>query len=114
MKKFKKNVKQILALFSVALLVALIIATFVVAVVDSLSPLFYGLLFTIIGLPILLWIWLEIYRWFMEKKELSKHYGEIPEEFLSDSDDSFTPSESSVPSVTNSAKTKKSPHTTKK
>lgn len=62
--KRKKTPKQIAALVCVILLLSLYIFTFIVALLDfpDSDRLFAACLTATIGLPILLWIYLELYK----------------------------------------------------
>ena len=57
----KKSLKQIGAIISIILLVALSVATLLAAVFDKSGRLFQALLVATIGLPILLWIYIWMY-----------------------------------------------------
>lgn len=57
----KKSFKQIGAIISIILLLALSVATLLAAIFDKSGRLFQALLVATIGLPILLWIYIWMY-----------------------------------------------------
>lgn len=71
-KKDKKiSPKQIAAMICVVLLVGMYVATLIVALLDfsGWDRLFQACLVATIGLPILLWIYIWLYKQVKEKKE---------------------------------------------
>ena len=71
-KKDKKiSPKQIAAMICVVLLVGMYVATLIVALLDfpGRDRLFQACLVATIGLPILLWIYIWLYKQVKEKKE---------------------------------------------
>ena len=71
-KKEKKiSPKQIAAMICVVLLVGMYVATLIVALLDfpGWDRLFQACLVATIGLPILLWIYIWLYKQVKEKKE---------------------------------------------
>lgn len=70
----KKKIKQIAAIIIILLLLSLYIITFVFALTDSPNSgrLFQASLFATIGIPILLWIWLSLYKAYITRKEKQK------------------------------------------
>ena len=71
-KKDKKiSPKQIAAMICVVLLVGMYVATLIVALLDfpGWDRLFHACLVATIGLPILLWIYIWLYKQVKEKKE---------------------------------------------
>ena len=71
-KKGKKiSPKQIAAMICVVLLVGMYVATLIVALLDfsGWDRLFQACLVATIGLPILLWIYIWLYKQVKEKKE---------------------------------------------
>ncbi|MDD3204975.1 MAG: hypothetical protein PHS74_04465 [Lachnospiraceae bacterium] len=67
----KKKIKQISAIIAIVILVGLYVATFIFAITDSPNSgrMFQASLFATIGIPILLWIWLCLYRAITKKDE---------------------------------------------
>lgn len=57
----KRNMKQIAAIIAIVLLVALSIATLLVAIFDKSGRLFQAFLVATVATPILLWIYIWLY-----------------------------------------------------
>ena len=69
--KKKASPKQIAAIICIVLLVGMYVATLIVALLDfpGSDRLFAACLVATIGLPILLWIYIWLYKQVKEKKE---------------------------------------------
>lgn len=69
--KRTRTPKQIAALVCVFILLSMYIITFIVACLDfpNSDRLFAACLFTTVGLPILLWIYIQLYTITKKKKE---------------------------------------------
>ena len=78
----KKNSVRIVAVIGIVLLVALYVATLVVAIVDfpNADNLFKALLVADIGMPILLWIYMWMYKLAKERKAEAEALKEENEE----------------------------------
>ena len=71
--KKKKSGKQIAAILCIVLLVAMYVATFIVACLDfpGWGRLFQACIVATIGLPILLWIYIGMYGWLKQKHTIA-------------------------------------------
>ena len=71
--KKKKSGKQIAAILCSVLLVAMYVATFIVACLDfpGWGRLFQACIVATIGLPILLWIYIGMYGWLKQKHTIA-------------------------------------------
>ncbi len=64
--------QRILALFTIILLIAMIIATLLVAIFLPGSRLFAAFLLADIAIPIIGFIWIQTYKWYKDAKQNAK------------------------------------------